>query len=258
MKRILLASAALLAFIGVAQAADLPARVQAPPPMAPVAVPPSWTGLYVGAGWGYGVSDTNSTAVLSSGPQGTTNNGGRGWLGMANVGYDYQFNVAGWNLVAGVLADYDFGNMTGTSNFQLSTLPGFGVGTTGVEKEKSFWDVGARIGWLITPDILSYFSGGYSQAHFNGIALAPTAGFTTMSTPSHNYGGWFTGAGIETKIASIPGLYFNTEYRFTSYSNATLTIANSAGLANAAPINLKLQPSQQTVMSGVHYKFNWW
>ena len=88
--------------------------------MAPVAVPPSWTGFYVGAGWGYGVSDTNSTVVPAAvlgAVQGTTNNGARGWLGMADAGYDYQFNVAGWNLVAGVLGDYNFGNMTGTSNF---------------------------------------------------------------------------------------------------------------------------------------------
>ena len=256
MKKILLASAALLAFIGVAQAADLPARVQAPPPMAPVAVPPSWTGLYVGAGWGYGVSDTNSTVVLPAtalGAIGTTNNGARGWLGMVDIGYDYQFNVAGWNLVAGVLADYDFGNMTGTSNFQAAS----GILNTlvGVEKEKSFWDAGGRIGWLITPDILSYFSGGYSQAHFNGMTLAPFLG--PMSTSSHNYSGWFTGAGIETKIASVPGLYFNTEYRFTSYSSATLPVTGSAA-AFGTPISLKLQPSQQTVMSGLHYKFNWW
>jgi outer membrane immunogenic protein len=255
MKRILLASAALLAFIGVAKAADLPARVQAPPPMMPVVVPPSWTGFYVGAGWGYGVWDMSSSAILPSGPQGSTNNGGRGWLGMASVGYDYQFNVAGWNLVAGVLADYDFGNMTGTSNFQMFSAGGVNISVTGVEKEKSFWDAGGRIGWLITPDILSYFSGGYSSAHFNGMTLN-TIGGLPLSTSSHNYSGWFTGAGIETKIASIPGLYFNTEYRFTNYSSATLPVAGSAAVFGV-PVSLKLQPSQQTVMSGLHYKFNW-
>ncbi len=75
---------------------------------------------------------------------------------------------------------------------------------TGVEKEKSFWDAGARMGWLISPDILTYFSGGYSQAHFDGMTLNPL-GTAGLSTASHNYGGWFTGAGIETKIQSILG-----------------------------------------------------
>jgi outer membrane immunogenic protein len=254
MARLSFAASALLAFFGAAHAADMapaPIYKSAPPP-APAPFN-SWTGFYVGAGWGYGVSDTNSSVVLPTGAfQGTTSNGARGWLGMATVGYDYQFNVAGWNLVAGLLADYDFGNITGTWNFQaangvLSTL-------TGVEKEKSFWDAGARIGWLITPDILSYFSGGYSQAHFDGMTLNPLG--TPLSTSSHNYGGWFTGAGIETKIQSVPGLYFNTEYRFTSYNNATLPVAGSA-LAAPGAFSLKLSPNQQTVMSGIHYKFNW-
>ena len=38
--------------------------------MMPVVVPPSWTGLYVGAGWGYGVSDTNSSVMRTSGAPG--------------------------------------------------------------------------------------------------------------------------------------------------------------------------------------------
>ena len=69
----------------------------------------TWTGFYVGAGWGYGVSDTNSSVVPAAGAvQGTTNNGARGWLGMADAGYDYQFAVGGWNLVAGVLRRLQF------------------------------------------------------------------------------------------------------------------------------------------------------
>lgn len=249
MKKLLLSGAALLALVGAANAADLPVRAPAQYAAPAIVAPPSWTGFYVGAGWGYGVSDTNSTALLSGLSQGTTNNGARGWLGMADVGYDYQFALGGFNLVAGLLADYNFGNMTGTSNFQTTSAPGVPVSITGVEKEKSFWDAGARIGWLITPDILSYFSGGYSSAHFDGMTLTPIG--APLSTSSHNYSGWFTGAGIETRIASVPGLYFNTEYRFTSYSSATLPVVGAPTLA------LKLQPSQQTVMSGLHYKFNW-
>ncbi len=255
MKRILFAGAALLAVVGAASAADLPPRYAPPPVVAPAVVPYTWTGFYVGAGWGYGVWDMNSSVIGPGGSAGTTNNGGRGWLGMADVGYDYQFNVGGWNLVAGILADYDFGNMTGTSNFQAASGAGLATTLTGVEKEKSFWDAGGRIGWLITPDILSYFSGGYSSAQFNGINFSPLG--AAMSTSSHNYSGWFTGAGIETKIAAVPGLFFNTEYRFTSYGNATLPVTGSGASAIGVPISLKLQPSQQTVMSGLHFKFNW-
>ncbi len=260
MTRLSFAIGALLAFtgaltgalVGAANAADMP-----PAPVYKVAPPPmpvrNWTGFDIGAGWGYGFADTNSNVLSAAGVGGSTNNGARGWLGTVDAGYDYQFNVGGLNLVAGVLADYNFGNVSGTYNFQAANAP---LSTlTGVEKEKSFWDVGGRLGWLVTPGILSYFSGGYSQARFNGMTMNPL-GTAGLSTASHNYGGWFTGAGIETKIASIPGLYFNTEYRYTSYNSATLSVAGSAATA-IGPFSLKMQPTQQTVMSGLHYKFNW-
>ncbi|HZC56062.1 MAG TPA: porin family protein [Xanthobacteraceae bacterium] len=259
MKRILLSGAALFTLIGAAQAADLP-RPAPPPPAMLVQVPYTWTGFYVGGAFGYGVWDMNSSVVTPGGVVGTTNNGGRGWVGQAVAGYDYQFAVASFNLVAGVFGDYSFGNMEGTSNFQAANenpnaLGGFSASTlTGVEKERDYWDVGARIGWLVTPQILSYFNGGYTEARFDGMTLAPLGG--AMSTSSNTYHGWFTGGGVETQIASVPGLFFNTEYRFSSYSSATLPVAGSGG-ALGTSISLKLQPNVQTVMSGLRYKFNW-
>lgn len=254
MKKFLLGGAALLALIGAANAADLPVR--APAPYAAPAVvppPPSWTGFYVGGGWGYGMWDMSSSVIVPAGTGviGTTNNGGTGWLGQAVAGYDYQFAVGGFNVVAGVFGDYSFGDLSGTASFQAAN--NFFNTLTGVEKEKSYWDVGGRVGVLITPNILSYFNGGYTQAHFDGITLNPLGG--PMSTPSNTYKGWFTGGGVETKIQSIPGLFFNTEYRFSSYDSATLPVAGSG--AFITPISLKLQPHVQTIMSGIRYKFNW-
>lgn len=255
MKRFLLGSVALLALIGAANAADLPAPAPAPY-VAPAVVPPpsTWTGFYVGGAFGYGLWDMNSSVVVPSGTQGTTNNGGRGWLGQGIAGFDYQFSLLNFNLVAGAFADWTGGDLNGTANF--TAAPGAGFTTlTGVEKEKSFWDVGGRIGWLPTPDILSYFAGGYSQAHFDGMTLQPFGGLP-MSTASQNYKGWFTGGGIETRVQSIPGLFFNTEYRYYGYNSETLPIAGSA-VALGTPTSLKLEPHVQTVMSGIRYKFNW-
>jgi outer membrane immunogenic protein len=254
MKRILLSGAALFALIGAAHAADLPPRYSPPPAVAPVAVPYTWTGFYVGGAFGYGLWDMNSSVSTPGGLQGTTNNGGRGWVGQGLAGYDYQFAVGSFNLVAGVFGDYSFGNMTGTSNFQASSAV-FNT-MTGVEKEKSYWDAGGRIGVLVTPDILSYWNAGYTQAQFDGMSLAPLAAGVPLSTGSNTYHGWFTGGGVETRVAAIPGLFFNTEYRYSSYSAATLPITGS-GATFGFPVGLKLQPTVQTVMSGIRYKFNW-
>ncbi len=252
MGRILLGGVALIALIGAAKAADLPARVSAPPPVvAPVAVPYTWTGFYVGGGFGYGLWDIDTSLVPPAGILGETNNGGRGWIGQVVAGFDYQFAIAGFNLVAGVFGDYDFGQITGT----LNAGAGAAFATlNGIEKERSYWAAGGRIGWLVTPQILSYWNAGYTEARFNGINLTGFA--APMSTAANTYNGWFTGGGVETKVSFLPGLFFNTEYRYSSYNNATLPISNSvAGFG--VPVSLKLEPHVQTVMSGLRYKFNW-
>jgi outer membrane immunogenic protein len=150
--------------------------------------------------------------------------------------------------------------MSGTINVGLATLAGNTIG--GVEKSRSYWDVGGRFGVLITPQILSYWTGGYTQSRFDGITLTTTGigggPVVPMSVAANTYHGWFTGGGVETQVTSIPGLFFNTEYRYASYTSATLPISGAAAAgALGFAANLKFQPHEQTVMSGVRYKFNW-
>ncbi len=78
----------------------------------------------------------------------------------------------------------------------------------GNESEKSAWAGGARIGWLVTPTFLTYFSGGYTQAHFDPISFhtsallgAPAAG---IRSPANTYNGWFLGSGFEYAISFLP------------------------------------------------------
>ncbi len=127
---------------------------------------------------------------------GTTNNGGRGWLGEVGGGFDYQFPVASLSVVVGVFGDYDFGNVKG----QFTNNAAFAGNTVfvGNEKEKSLWAVGGRAGWLVTPQILSYWNGGYTGTQFDGVGFITTgAGAGPMSIPSHSYTGWFLGGGVE-------------------------------------------------------------
>src|SRR4051812_8687302 len=93
----LFAAGALGALAQAASAADLPARPAYKEP-AVVPVVANWTGVYVGAGGGYGVynADTTSTAIVVFPGPGTviTDNGragGRGWFGTVQIGADFQF-----------------------------------------------------------------------------------------------------------------------------------------------------------------------
>src|SRR6185437_12558907 len=149
MKKLLLSMAITAGFVGSSFAADLPAK--APRMMPAPVVHTNWTGCYIGAGGGYGMwnqdhQGLDPITLTVTGPSATA--GGRGWFGTVEAGCDYQF-ADRW--VIGVMGNYDFSNLKGDFN---------PVGTTFVGQEKltSTWAVGGRVGYLVLPGLLTYFS----------------------------------------------------------------------------------------------------
>src|SRR3954469_12337879 len=216
----LLSGMALAGLASSAMAADLPARqvYREAQVVAPVA---NWTGWYVGAGGGYGLydADSNATSRTGAGAVTTANNGttgGKGYLGRVQVGFDYQF---GNNFVTGVFADYDISSIKGTLNDLLSP------GNINF-KQTSAWGAGGRVGYLVNPQFLTFFDGGYTQARFTGGAetfnLACTGclvGATGLALPNQNFSGYFLGGGTEYMM--FPGWFVKSEYRLASYSAKT-------------------------------------
>src|SRR4051812_49924927 len=91
MKKLLLASVALLALTGAASAADLAARPYAKAPIMPVA--PSWTGFYIFGGAGGGIWDADTHGNTGGVPVTIDQrNGGDGWFGTVGLGYDWQMS----------------------------------------------------------------------------------------------------------------------------------------------------------------------
>jgi outer membrane immunogenic protein len=261
MKKLLTASILVVGTVCSAYAADLRPPLKAPPP-APVALPPSWTGCYVEGGGGYGLSNIDHFGEVSSTLipiTTTTTSGGRGALGTVGGGCDYQFSPAtGWgNWVVGVFGDYEFMDLH--RNFQGSFGP-FG----GEEKESSAWAVGGRIGYLVTPNVFTYFNGGYTQTRFDQINFSLTASpFLPVAViGSHDYHGWFLGGGTEISLAGFfgmplpAGLFLRSEYRFASYDSANLAIFTPAGVPFGISENTK--PYVQTITTSLVYRFNWW
>jgi outer membrane immunogenic protein len=248
MKKVLLASLAGLALTtGSALAADLgqPLYKAPPPPAAPEI---SWTGCYVDGGVGYGFWNQNHRTETDPGlvtltP--TVSTGGNGWLGRVGGGCDYQFASS---FVIGAFGDYDFADLRGTFQDPFT-------GDIGNEKETGSWAVGGRVGYLITPSLLSYVDGGYTQARFDHINLSTAIG---NSFPSHTYSGWFIGGGYEYSLnwlsfIPISGLFWRTEYRFQQYQSADLPLlfdGVQTGLAS------HMQKDEQTITSGLVWRFN--
>jgi outer membrane immunogenic protein len=272
MKKLALALAATAAFAGQAIAADIAVKAARPaPPPVPVA---NWTGCYIAGSVGYGLFDIESnsfdTTGVFTGVPGSpitprTDYGGRGWLAGGGGGCDYQFGLGGGGgifgtgqFVIGFLADYYWSDMRGTRGSASA-----GNFFTAQQKVDQQWAVGGRVGWLVNPNTLTYFSGGYTEARLNGIGefistnplLPATLG---GALPGRTVQGWFLGGGVEYQSGWIPGLTWKTEYRFSEYDRV-----NRAEFFNTPPITPTGAVSSdklftQTVMTSLVYRFNFW
>jgi outer membrane immunogenic protein len=254
MKKLVLALTAVAAFTGSALAADLPARTYTKAPV--VVETPSWTGFYIFGGVGGGIWDAdtgvsnNVTGVPLLGGQ---RQGGDGWFGTVGAGYDWQFNSS-W--VAGILADGQFGSLRGSIAGINPAAP-----LTGTVKLQDTWAAGARIGYLVAPNVLSYVNAGYTQSYWSGSQLASVlTGAALDSTASFNRGGWFVGGGVENNLnifgITAPGWFMKTEYRAAFFNTANLVETNLAsGLPTIATVQFK--PYVQTISTSLVYRFNW-
>lgn len=252
-----IAACSALSGVPVALAADIPARITKAP--AKVAAPvANWTGFYVKGGGGYGLWDAKSnTTERTTGfdiPLPLTQHmGGKGWLARVGGGYDYQFNS---RIVAGVFADYDFSDIEGT-------IHDAAVGLSADIKQTSAWAVGARLGWLITPDLLSYFTAGYTGARFSsGSMVAFTPGGATLPgvpsgfvTPAFSTSGWLLGGGAEVSFKN--GWFWRNEYRYAYFDDTAISNINVFSPAPFRRFNsINFQPTVQTITTELVYKFN--
>lgn len=251
MKKIAIVLTALAALTGSAVAADLPTRTY---DKAPIAMAPSWTGLYIFGGVGGGLWDANTSSYVTA--TGTclicVNNkqGGDGWLATVGAGYDWQFNNR-W--VAGILADGQFGGLKGSQS---------ALGFTFNQKLKDTWAVGGRIGYLIAPNVLSYVNAGYTGADWSGSSIVNQATGVTIGAHTNGFStqGWFVGGGVENNFdifgVTAPGWFMKTEYRGAYYSNKNSDWLND-GTNTQVGISSTFKPFVQTISTSLVYRFNW-
>ena len=254
MKKFLIAMTAAAAFTGSAIAADMApkAYTKAPPPMAPVY---SWTGFYIFGGAGGGIWDASTNTRRTGVGTGLSINqtqGGDGWFGTVGAGYDWQINPS-W--VFGIFGDGQFGSLKGTIQDPI-------FGWTSTIKMQDAWAGGARIGYLVAPNVLSYVNGGYSGSHWSGTTLLNTfSGFASGAhTNSFNRNGVFVGGGVENNLnifgITAPGWFMKTEYRAAYYGNKNINeLFDGTNLSTTHDIAFK--PWTQTISTSLVYRFNW-
>jgi outer membrane immunogenic protein len=243
MKKLTLAVATFAVLTGSAVAADLPrkAPVVAPAPL-PVA---TWTGCYLTGGIGYGMWNQDNHFFSPGTIEVEHTDGGRGWLGRVGGGCDYQF-AQRW--VIGAFGDYDFSSLKGDLTSPTN-------GLSGEEKNNWTWAAGGRVGYLPWDSLLVFFSGGYTQANFEQVNFVTFTGAPSI-LQANKYDGWFLGSGYEYRFDWLPGLYWKTEYRFSSFNKKDNQVFGS-GVPLAGEF-IHSEKFIQTVTSSLVWRFNWW
>jgi outer membrane immunogenic protein len=238
------------------------------PTKAPVLTqsPATWTGCYVNGGFGYGTFQDNHYGEFTGSTDpitDTTTSGGKGWLGNVGAGCDYQFTAFGnWNVVAGAFGDYDFGDVKGTFEGSVPIFtfaPPLGVAAVdGMGRQRYAWAVGGRIGLLVTPTLLTYVNGGYTETRFDQIDLNYSGGGGPLgsSLAATTFHGWFLGGGTEFAVTSIPGVFWRNEYRYSSFRAADrLGIDTATGASVFISEHSKIDT--QSMLTELVYRFSW-
>lgn len=220
MKKQLLLGVAVGALVAVS-----PAMAQ--PPALPPAVSTTlfnWTGFYVGANigysWGHGDFTYNEPAFSGSVPTVITGSQNLdGAIGGFQAGYNFQTG----NWVLGVETDFDWTGEKGSNNFSFNYPSGVEGGTanlSGAVSAKIDWlgTLRARAGWLLTPNLLTYATGGLAYGRVN---VSGTIADTFCSpTCVWSFGnsqvrvGYAVGAGIEGGIPNMPAWTWKMEYLY--------------------------------------------
>jgi outer membrane immunogenic protein len=303
MKRIFV-TLALALTASTALAADLPSYKAPPPP--PLLPPPLWTGFYVGlnAGgtWagsntittsafpffigpaGPGITVAGNTARAFGAALGATSNLGvnnSGFIGGGQIGYNWQFMNS---FVAGVEADIQgiAGSSGSTSAFTIGAVD---TTVTAVAQYPTFsrvtknldylGTVRGRLGWLFTPTLLVYGTGGlayggvststniFQQAlSVTGAPFAVLPPFGGASSFSDTRVGWTAGGGLEWMFwpnwsAKVEYLYYDLGTVATSFALAQATTVAGVPVSFANLVQSRTRFNGNIVRAGINYHFNW-
>ena len=264
------ATAFMLAASGGAFAADITVKAPTPAPAF------NWAGVYAGIALGGKRADTTWTTtsiglpgipavVDSSSPRNYDPSAFR-YGGYA--GYNWQV-APQWLL--GVEADLAGANGSSTA----AGIPGCAIGCIGLARGpgvdtasvKMRWDasVRARVGHLISPDLLAYATGGIAWQNVQASATCqhsladPLCVFmpgTPFATATNNttLTGWTIGGGLEYRVYG--NWLLRGEYRYSDFGTRTGDVLNlglPGGLPTILTHNLKVNTHIAT--AGIGFKF---
>jgi opacity protein-like surface antigen len=223
------------------------------------AVPPAaaifnWSGFYIGVNAGYGWGRDPFSELFSTSPLLTLSGvNSQGFLGGFQAGANWQSR----SVVGGLEIDLSGTGIKGTSS--VAGIDNFGAPLSQMQTDK-FDLLGsgrARLGYLLSPDILLYGTGGLAWTRLTQTTtVVDSDGTFINSTPSWRFG-WAAGAGAEMRLwnSNWLGRIEYLHYDFGNFGNTIGGISN--GVIFLTTANTTSQHlTTDIVRGGVSYKFN--
>jgi outer membrane immunogenic protein len=225
-----------------AYAADMPLKA---PRVA--GAPWSWSGFYIGGHVGYGwgrdpFNEVGSSPALS----GVNSNGVVGGL---QAGINRQSGA--W--VGGLEIDLSASDIKGSSSSAASGV-GFNNTRTQTDSFEMLGSARARLGYLVSPSVLVYGTGGLAWTRFvekevDGFDSGGSIGTNTSSNPSWRFG-WIAGAGVEARLWDTNWLG-RIEYLHYDFGQAQPTSFGSSASDTSGRL------TTDVIRAGVSYKLDW-
>jgi opacity protein-like surface antigen len=203
-----------------------------------------WSGLYVGAHLGGGLSLTDVEDPFGASIYGDTVRA-PGPLAGGQIGYNWQFGHG----LLGLEADASWADLFATET--CFAYSGYYVSANCRSDVSALGTLAARFGWLVGPDAGTLVYGKTGAAWMHGDVDATTnddPGFPTTRTSETNWG-WMLGAGVERALSRRWSA--SAEYDFLSFGDQGLStsIGSFQSVPSPDPNALTTVPSTATEFS---------
>jgi len=241
MRKIVLSAFAASLMAGTALAADLPVRGPAAAPVPVFVAAMNWSGFYVGLHAGYGWATDNWVSVAGASlftdrvPGDTFSYDQKGWLGGAQLGYNWQFN----SFVLGLEGSASFANV------KESALSVFGAADDVFSTKYSTIVSGAVRGGFTFGNALLYAKIGYAGVNVKRSTVDAVPANVGVNADTNWHTGMLLGAGLE--YAFTRNWSAALEYNYYNLNKKTVTYASLD--------SDRFDPKLQTVTLRLNYRF---
>lgn len=224
---------------------------------APVAVY-DWSGLYLGVNVGYAggsfdhpfYADGDFGEFSERLADGSLDVTASGFIGGAQVGYNFQRGAFVYGVEADIQASNVKGELSGNININPDITPFSANAEVGTELNY-FGTIRARLGYAATDRFMIYGTGGFAYGRTESYIRASVDGSSVFDeSVRNNRTGWTIGGGAE--YAFTDNWSLKSEYLYTDLGTETLIGGEiMRGITGA----LESDVAFHTVRVGLNYKF---